>query len=179
MGSAMVVPNFFRDVDQLIVSSLPGVLNPRTAREDIIQAAFISNTPIIRQMYGSAELDILGQPIEMTSRVASIAGKDALVDVLIQKNALPTAPKKDKLLGLVPMDDNQYAQYREYRAKQLGEDLNTPAMIEALSKMEPGMAQMYVQKYTQKASQLAKAKILQGDPEILKEARETKAKQFK
>jgi len=179
MGSAMVVPNFFRDVDQLLVSSIPGVLNPRTAREDIIQAAFISNTPIIRQMYGSAELDILGQPIEMTSRVASFAGKDALVDVLIQKNALPTAPKKDKLLGLVPMDDTQYAQYREYRAKQLGEDLNTPAMIEALSKMQPEIAQMYVQKYTQKASQLAKAKILQGDPEILKEARETKAKQFK
>ena len=179
MGAAMVVPNFFRDVDQLLVSSIPGVLNPRTAREDVIQAAFISNTPIIRQMYGSAELDILGQPIEMTSRVASFAGKDALVDVLIQKNALPTAPKKDKLLGLVPMDDTQYAQYREYRAKQLGEDLNTPAMIEALSKMQPEMAQMYVQKYTQKASQLAKAKILQGDPEILKEARETKAKQFK
>ena len=179
MGSSMVVPNFFRDVDQLIVSSLPGVLNPRTAREDIIQAAFISNTPIIRQMYGSAELDILGQPIEMTSRVVSIAGKDALVDVLIQKNALPTAPKKDKLLGLVPMDDTQYAQYREYRAKQLGEDLNTPEMIETLSRMEPGIAQMYVQKYTQKASQLAKAKILRGSPEILKEARETKAKQIK
>jgi hypothetical protein len=179
MGSAMVVPNFFRDVDQLIVSSLPGVLNPRTAREDIIQAAFISNTPIIRQMYGSAELDILGQPIEMTSRVASIAGKDALVDVLIQKNALPTAPKKDKLLGLVPMDDTQYAEYREYRAKQLGEDLNTPEMIETLSRMEPGIAQMYVQRYTQKASQLAKAKILRGNPEILKEARETKAKQIR
>ena len=179
MGSSMLVPNFFRDVDQLIVSSLPGVLNPRTAREDIIQAAFISNTPIIRQMYGSAELDILGQPIEMTSRVVSIAGKDTLVDVLIQKNALPTAPKKDKLLGLVPMDDTQYAQYREYRAKQLGEDLNTPEMIETLSRMEPEMAQMYVQKYTQKASQLAKAKILRGSPEILKEARETKAKQIK
>lgn len=179
MGSAMVVPNFFRDVDQLIVSSLPGVLNPRTAREDIIQAAFISNTPIIRQMYGTAELDILGQPIEMTSRVASIAGKDALVDVLIQKNALPTAPKKDKLLGLVPMDDTQYAEYREYRAKQLGEDLNTPEMIETLSRMEPGMAQLYVQRYTQKASQLAKAKILKGNSEILKEARETKAKQIR
>ena len=179
MGSAMLVPNFFRDVDQLLVSSLPGVLNPRTAREDIIQAAFISNTPIIRQMYGSAELDILGQPIEMTSRVLSLAEKDALVDVLIQKNALPTAPKKDKLLGLVPMDDEQYARFREYRAKQLGADLNKPEMIEALSKLEPAMAQLYVQKYTQKANALAKAKLLREDPEILGEAREAKSKQFK
>lgn len=187
MGSAMVVPNFFRDVDQLLGSTfIPSQISEkirfggaRTAREGIVQAAFIANTPVIRQMYGTAELDILGQPVEMTSRVASAASKDSLVDVLIQKNALPTAPKKDKLLGLVPMSDEQYARYREERAKQLGADLNTPEMIDALSKMEPGLAQLYVQRYTQKASQLAKAKILREDSEILKEAREAKGKQFR
>jgi hypothetical protein len=179
MGSAMIVPNFFRDIDQLVVSSLPGVLNPRTAREDVIQAAFISNTPIIRQMYGSAELDILGQPIEMTSRIGSFAEKDALVDVLIQKNALPTSPKKDKLFGIVPMTDEQYAKYRQERGRQLGADLNKPEMIQALSRMEPAIAQVYVQKYTQKANALAKAKLIREDSGILEEARETKSKQFK
>jgi hypothetical protein len=174
LGSAMVVPNFVRDLDQLLISPTLGY--GRTAREGPIQGAFVANTPIVRQIYGQTELDMLGQPVQMQFRPISFAKKDALLQVLVQKNALPTAPKKDRLLGVVKMTDEQYADFRKARAEQLGEDLGREGTIERLEVMTPEMAQLYVGKLAQKANAVGKAKIIRDNQELLQEVRQEKTK---
>lgn len=173
-GSALVIPNFVRDVDQLIVSPIAGY--HRTAREGPVQGAFIANTPIVRQLYGNEELDMLGKPVDMQFRPMSLADKDALVEMLVRKNALPSVPKKDSFFGVVKMTDEQFADYRAERAKQLGADLGQPGVIDILGQMTPEMAQLYVAKMAQKANAVAKAKILMENPKILEEVKTEKLK---
>jgi hypothetical protein len=184
-GSTMVVPNFARDMDQLLSPILlkpinylfgTNLTNPKTAREGILQGAFVANTPIIRQWLGQTEYDMLGKPIEMTSRILSPAREDQLIDVLVSKNALPAAPKKSNFFGVLPMNDEQYAMFRGERAKQIGKVLNTPETIAKIKDMKPEIAQLYVQKVSQAATQLAKAKVIQSNEAILQETREAKVK---
>jgi hypothetical protein len=119
---------------------------------------------------------MLGQPVQMQFRPISFAKKDALLQVLVQKNALPTAPKKDRLLGVVKMTDEQYADFRKARAEQLGEDLGREGTIERLEVMTPEMAQLYVGKLAQKANAIGKAKIIRDNQELLQEVRQEKTK---
>jgi len=174
LGSAMIVPNFVRDMDQLLISPTLGI--GRTAREGPVQGAFIANTPIVRQIYGQEELDMLGQPVQMQFRPLSLAKKDELLRVLVQKNSLPTAPKKDRLFGVVKMTDEQFADYRSERAKQLGNDLGQEGVIDRMETMTPEMAQLYVGKLAQKANAIGKAKLIRNNQELLKEVREEKTK---
>lgn len=171
LGSSMFVPNLARDIDQL-----SGLGGPRTSREGLMQAVFIANTPGARQYFGSTELDMLGRPAYMTSRLADIAKKDALTEVLIEKNALPSPAKKDRLLGSIPMNDEQFAKYRNERSRVLGEILDNPQTIQRIKEMDPLTAQMFISQITSAANQRAKAKLFRDDPAILEEARGAKLK---
>lgn len=175
LGSAVIVPNLVRDVDQLLVSPALGYKG-RTAREGPVQGAFVANTPIARHIYGQEELDMLGQPIEMQFRPSSWAKKDALLETLVRKNALPSAPKKDRLFSVVKMTDSQYADYRAERARQLGASLGQPGVLEQLEGMTPEMAQLYVGRLVERANALGKAKLIRENPEVLEEMREEKTK---
>lgn len=173
IGSAIVIPNFLRDVDQLLMSP------ERTAREGIFQGAFVANTPIVRQLYGKTELDMLGNPVSMQFRPMSFAKRSSLVETLIGKNALPSAPKKDKLFGVVKMTDEQYADFRITRAEELGKMLNNNETIERLQSMTSGEAQLYMSAATQRANAIAKGKLIKNSPDILDQARTEKANKLK
>ena len=173
IGSAIVIPNFLRDVDQLLMSP------ERTAREGIFQGAFVANTPIVRQLYGKTELDMLGNPVSMQFRPMSFAKRSSLVETLIGKNALPSAPKKDKLFGVVKMTDEQYADFRITRAEELGKMLNNNETIERLQNMTSGEAQLYMSAATQRANAIAKGKLIKNSPDILDQARTEKANKLK
>jgi len=176
IGSAIVIPNFLRDMDQLL-----GVFGStqRTAREGILQGAFVANTPIVRQFYGKTELDMLGNPVSMQFRPMSFAKRSSLVETLIEKNALPSAPKKDKLFGVVKMTDEQYADFRITRAEELGKMLNNNETIERLQNMTSGEAQLYMSAVTQRANAIAKGKLIKNSPDILDQARTEKANKLK
>ncbi|NBO26419.1 MAG: hypothetical protein EBU96_06455, partial [Actinobacteria bacterium] len=143
LGSSLIAPNILRDLDQLT-----GLGGPRTAREGLLQGAFIANTLFARQLFGETETDLLGKPVYMTSRIMSGATKDPLVQALIEKNALPSSAQKDKLFGVVPLDDEQYAAYRSERNKILGKLLDNQSTIQAIKNMDPYTAQVFVSKMT-------------------------------
>ena len=171
LGSSLLMPNVFRDIDQLT-----GWGGPRTTREGLLQGMFIANTPFVRQAVGMSETDLLGKPVYMTSRIASGATKDPLVQALIEKNALPSSAQKDKLFGVVPLDDEQYAAYRNERSKILGKLLDNPSTIQAIKNMDPYTAQVFVSKMTSAASQQAKANLINKDPSIVEGVGELKTR---
>jgi hypothetical protein len=162
LGSSFVVPNFVRDLNTRFVPAvldkfgIETTLNNRRAKTGLIEGIFIANTPVLREMFGKEDVDLLGNKIPITSRIASDRKPDPLVDALALKNAFPNPPRRELLLGMIPMEEEQYYQYKVDRGTMLNQILNTPEMIEQLRGSSSYVAQEIVKKITSSATEYAK-----------------------
>jgi hypothetical protein len=162
LGSSFVVPNFVRDINtRLVPAILNGIgietdLNNRRAKTGLIEGIFIANTPVLREMFGKQDVDLLGNKIPITSRIASTRKPDPLIDALALKNAFPNPPRRELLLGMIPMEEEQYYQYKVDRGTMLNQVLNTPEMVEKIRESSPYIAQEIVKKVTSSATEYAK-----------------------
>ena len=167
LGASFIVPNFVRDLNQ---RTLPYVLSKigfetnwgnRMARPTLIDGLFIANSPILREVYGKPDLDLLGNPIDVTSRIATFRRPDPLVETLARKNAFPSPARRELLLGMIPMEDEEFYDFKVKRGTMLNQMLNTPEMIEQLKESSPFVAQEIVKQISQKATEAAKASVIQ------------------
>ena len=162
LGSSFVVPNIVRDLNTRFVPAVLdklGIetnLNNRRAKTGLIEGIFIANTPVLREVFGKEDVDLLGNKIPITSRIASTRKPDPMVDALALKNAFPNPPRRELLLGMIPMEEEQYYQYKVDRGNMLNQILNTPEMIEQLRGSSPYIAQEIVKKVTSSATEYAK-----------------------
>ena len=179
LGSSLLIPNLVKDIDQKLVPWLLDALGvetdwgKRTARAGMVDGIFIANTPVLRQMYGKPEVDVLGNPVEVTSRITTPRKPDPLVETLAMKNAFPSPARKELLLGLIPMDEDQFLQYRLDRGSMMNRMLNTPEMIQQLRESNSFVAQEIVKQVSAAATQSAKDLAIQrmvesNDPRIKK-----------
>lgn len=98
---------------------------------------------------------------------------DPLVETLARKNAFPSPARRELMLGMIPMEDDEFYQYRVYRGEMLKQLLNQPEMIEQLRQSKPYVAQEIVKKVSESATEYAKGKIIEkmvstNDPRIQK-----------
>lgn len=162
LGSSLLVPNIIRDIDQKIIPKILSVfgvetdMDKRTARTGLVNGIFIANTPVLREMLGKPDVDMLGNKIPITSRIATSRKPDPLVDTLAWKNAFPNPPRRELLLGMIPMEEDQYYQYKVDRGTMLNQVLNTPEMVQQLRESSPFVAQEIVKKVTSSATEYAK-----------------------
>ena len=163
LGSSLMIPNIVRDINQKLIPMVleaVGVetdMNKRTAKTGLINGIFIANTPVLREMFGKPDLDVLGNKIPITSRIATSRKPDPLVETLALKNAFPNPARKETLLGMIPMEDDQYYQYKVDRGTMLNQVLNTPEMIQTLRESSSFVAQTIVKKVTSSATEYAKS----------------------
>jgi len=162
LGSSLLVPNIIRDIDQKIIPKILNVfgvetdMDKRTARNGLMNGIFIANTPVLRELYGKPDVDMLGNKIPITSRIATARKPDPLVDTLASKNAFPNPPRRELLLGVIPMEEDQYYQYKVDRGTMLNQVLNTPEMVQQLKESSSFVAQEIVKKVTSSATEYAK-----------------------
>jgi len=162
LGSSLLIPNIIRDIDQKIIPKILGAfgvetdMDKRTARNGLINGIFIANTPVLRELYGKPDVDMLGNKIPITSRIATARKPDPLVDTLASKNAFPNPPRRELLLGMIPMEEDQYYQYKVDRGTMLNQILNTPEMVQQLKESSSFVAQEIVKKVTSSATEYAK-----------------------
>jgi hypothetical protein len=162
LGSSLLIPNIIRDIDQKIIPKILNVfgvetdMDKRTARNGLMNGIFIANTPVLRELYGKPDVDMLGNKIPITSRIATARKPDPLVDTLASKNAFPNPPRRELLLGMIPMEEDQYYQYKVDRGTMLNQTLNTPEMVQQLKESSSFVAQEIVKKVTSSATEYAK-----------------------
>jgi len=179
MGSALTIPNFLKDIDQkgipwiLEVLGADTKLDEKKARVTLTDGAFIANTPALRQFLGQPDQDLLGNPIKTTGRTFSFSKADPLIEVLAVKNAFPSPARKERLLGMIPMEEQEFYDFRIARGNKLNEILNKPEMIEQLRNSKSYVAQEIVKKATSAATEYAKGQLIQKmvenkDPRIEK-----------
>lgn len=162
LGSSLLVPNIIRDIDQKIIPKILNVfgvetdMDKRTARNGLMNGIFIANTPVLRELYGKPDVDMLGNKIPITSRIATARKPDPLIDTLASKNAFPNPPRRELLLGMIPMEEDQYYQYKVDRGTMLNQALNTPEMVQQLRESSSFVAQEIVKKVTSSATEYAK-----------------------
>ena len=162
LGSSLLIPNIIRDIDQKIIPKILNVfgvetdMDKRTARNGLMNGIFIANTPVLRELYGKPDVDMLGNKIPITSRIATARKPDPLVETLASKNAFPNPPRRELLLGMIPMEEDQYYQYKVDRGTMLNQTLNTPEMVQQLKESSSFVAQEIVKKVTSSATEYAK-----------------------
>lgn len=179
LGSSLLIPNFIKDLDQKIIPyflkklGVDTDLDNKTAKEGLLNGIFIANTPILRSVIGKADVDVLGNPIEVTSRITTARRPDPLVETLALKNAFPSPARRERLLGMIPMEDDEFFEYRVYRGKMLNQILNKPEMIERLRNSKSFVAQEIVKEASSIATEYAKGMVTKklvesNDPRIEK-----------
>lgn len=179
LGSSLLVPNLVKDIDQKAIPWLlkkVGIstsLDNKTAKEGLLNGIFIANTPILRRYFGRDDIDVLGNPIEVTSRITTARRPDPLVETLALKNAFPSPARRERLLGMIPMEDEEFFEYRVYRGKMLNQILNKPEMIERLRNSKSFVAQEIVKEASSIATEYAKGMVTKkmvesNDPRIQK-----------
>ena len=179
LGSALTVPNFIKDIDQKAIPwiletlGIDSKLDEKKARVTLIDGAFVANAPLLRQYYASPDKDILGNQIKTTGRTFSFAQTDPLVEILAVKNAFPSPARKERLLGMIPMEEQEFYEFRIARGEMLNKILNNPERLEQLKNSTPFVAQEIVKKATSAATEYAKAQIIRKmveneDPRIKK-----------
>lgn len=179
LGSSLLIPNFIKDLDQKIIPyflkklGVDTDLDNKTAKEGLLNGIFIANTPILRSVIGKSDVDVLGNPIEVTSRITTARRPDPLVETLALKNAFPSPARKERLLGMIPMEDEEFFEYRVYRGKMLNQILNKPEMIERLRNSKSFVAQEIVKEASSIATEYAKGMVTKklvesNDPRVQK-----------
>lgn len=155
IGAGFVVPNLFRQVDQ--------IFDPAVYSDRGIQAALVNQVPFARRL-NQPTLNALGEPVEkyVSSRFTSAGRADELWRVLSEKQAWVPVVDRETIVGdrkrgedyFRMLTPDEVYELTEISGQAIRERLEVN--IDRLSFMEPVQAKAFVQKVAEEERRKAK-----------------------
>jgi hypothetical protein len=158
IASGFVVPNLFRQVDQ--------VFDPTVYQADGIQAALVNQVPFVRRL-NKPTLNTLGEPVEryVSSRFTSADRSDELWRVLTAKQAWVPAVDRETIVGdrrrgpehFRMLTPDEVYELTETSGLAIRERLE--ANLPRLEVMEPEQAKVFVRKIAEEEREKVKQQL--------------------
>lgn len=146
-----VIPAAIKSVDKLA--------DPTIYDSGRFPQALLRDIPYARSQLLKPALNALGEPIRPPGTFSSLANPDPLWALLAEKQSLPGKPSTSTMVGDRPITPEEYYELIRVRGQWLGQQLRRPEMMAIMERLPAERVQQYVERYSDAATKVARAKL--------------------